>query len=257
MAPRRSPDSSSTDSQLSEPKTSLTTKDDSTFDFFRLPRELRDQIYFDSLAYKRKYPDQSGARVRGRRVADPNFLLISKQFKSEYLERAEQHTALIIVDRPEYHGDNITLPSEIAYARHLEVHIAIACDAPDHVGNQCRVTKEVRMHHRWLSNLCTKMRHLQSVQVDMVIDPHQYINECEAKLMEMQYKLSNVLELSSLRLFYCDYAGRDFGWNFGKSRKLAWEWDAEDRSLHRVASSSVKGEICEADGKGGEENDSA
>ena len=257
MAPRRTPDSSGIDDQLTELKTNLTTKDDSTFDFFRLPRELRDQIYFDSLFYKRKYPDQSSARVRGRRVVNPDLLLISKQFKSEYVERAEQHTALIIVDRPEYHGDNITLPNEITYARQLEVHIAIACDAPDHFGNQCRVTKEVRMHHRWLSNLCTKMRHLQSVRVDMVIDPHQYINDCEAKLMEMQYKLSNVLELSSLRLFYCDYAGRDFGWNFSKSRKLAWEWNAEDRSLHRVASTSVKGEVYEGAEKGDAESEPA
>ena len=101
------------------------------------------------------------------------------------------------------------------------------------------------MHHRWLASLYAKMRHLQSVRVDMVIDPHQYIHDCEAKLMEMQYKLSNVLELSSLRLFYCDYAGRDFGWNFSKSRKLAWEWDVEDRSLHRVASSAAKDDVCE------------
>ncbi|KAK5108867.1 hypothetical protein LTR62_007757 [Meristemomyces frigidus] len=254
MAPRRSPGTASAELELHHCKGQLKTINTTPFRFFDLPRELRDQIYTESLVYKRKYLSQHGARLRGRQVAHPNILLISKQFKTEYLERAEEHTTLVIVDRPEFHGEKITLPREISYARHVELHLAIACDAPDHFVNQCRVTKEVRMHHNWLSHLCSQMRHLKTLRIDLVIDPHQYIAACEQNLLELQYKLSNVPELMALRLLYCDYAGKDFGWDFSKKRTLAWELDGKDRMLHRVAAREVAEEVCEGGKKVGVEH---
>jgi hypothetical protein len=206
------------------------------FPFFDLPRELRDEVYDSGLIFKQKIPTQTAARLRGRRVANPTLLQVSKQFRQEYLERAERQTCLVVVDRPEYHGESIKLPTSLSYIRKLEVHIAIACDAPDHLIDKCRVVKEMRMHHTWIASLCSQIRNLDSVSIKVVIDPHQYIDTCERHLLELQHKLTSVEELKLLEVWHCDYAGRveSAGWNFSKPRKLAMKWEERDGMLHRT-----------------------
>ncbi|KAK3071954.1 hypothetical protein LTR53_007722 [Teratosphaeriaceae sp. CCFEE 6253] len=218
-----------------EIKTTPSAQPSATFKFFRLPRELRDIIYYQSLAFKLKLPPQHNARLRGRRVADASLLRVSKQFRREYLERAEHHTSLIIVDRPEYHGDIFKLPPAMRTARHLEVYLAIACDAPDHFANQCRVVKEVRMHRKWLVDLCSKMRCLDSLSIALVVDPHQDYKACEAKLIELQHKFTNMPELKALEVYHCDYAGKEMGWSFANKRTLVMEWVAGDGEVRRFA----------------------
>ena len=205
-----------------------------SFDFFSLPRELRDEIYLHSLTFKRKFRSQHGARLRGRRVTEPSLLQVSRQFHDEYLERAEQHTCLVIVDRPEFHGDSLKLPRPISRARNLELYLAVACDSPDHFTDQCRVVKEMRMHRKWIVNLCNQMRFLESLSITLIVDPHQHVNECEAKVLELQDKLTNFADLKALEVCHCDYAGKDVGWSFANKRTLEMKWSNEDGMLHRV-----------------------
>ncbi|TKA76310.1 hypothetical protein B0A55_04198 [Friedmanniomyces simplex] len=210
-----------------------------TFNFFDLPRELRDLIYDFSLTFKRKIRSQHGARLRGRNVAESSLLLVNKQFRREYFERAEHHTCLVIVDRPEFHGDLLKLPPAISYARSLELYLAIACDSPDHFTDQCRVIKEARMHRKWIADLCQKMRQLQSLSIKLIIDPHQHIQACESKLLELQHKLTNFEELKALGVYHCDYAGKETGWSFASKRTVVMEWSAEDGELHAVEAKSA------------------
>ena len=204
-----------------------------SFAFFALPRELRDEIYLHCLTFKRKFRSQHGARLRGRRVTETSLLQVSKQFRSEYLERAEQHMTFVIVDRPEFHGDPLKLPPAISRARYLELYLAIACDSPDHFTDQCRVVKEVRMHRKWIADLCDKMRFLESLSITLVVDPHQHVKECETKLLELQHKLTNINDLKALEVCHCDYAGKDVGWSFANKRTVVMEWSAEDGTLRR------------------------
>ncbi|KAK0942127.1 hypothetical protein LTR29_006372 [Friedmanniomyces endolithicus] len=214
-----------------------------TFNFFGLSRELRDMVYDFSLTFKRKIRSQHGARLRGRMVTEASLLLVSKQFSREYFERAQYHTCLIIVDRPEFHGDSFKIPRAISYARNVELFLAIACDSPDHFTDQCRVVKEVRMHRKWIVDLCQKMRRLESISIKLITDPHQHIEACEAKLLELQHKLTNFEELKNLAVYHCDYAGKETGWSFASKRTLVMEWSAKDGELHRVEAAKASPEL--------------
>ena len=97
------------------------------FDFFRLPRELRDEIYKHSLEFKRKLAPQHYARMRGRKVAELSPQLVSRQFGREYSDRAERESCLVIVDRDHFHGELFKLPRPMRSTRKLELHVALAC----------------------------------------------------------------------------------------------------------------------------------
>lgn len=256
-----------------------------SFNFFDFPRELRDQIYEEALEYKKKYRSQHSARIRGRRVADVSLLLVSHQFQQEYMEQAERNTCLLIVDRDHFHGENLKLPTPIKYARKLELYVALACeylltsmhsawwltvqigDEPDHIVGRCRILPELRMHRRWIVDLCHQMTHLQSVAIHVMIEPHAMIKDCEQNLLDQQYRFSNLEALTSVDVYHCDYffganaptsnttgatntntnagvttiANTDAGdkrcaWNFTKPRKLVIKLSPKSGSLERVSS---------------------
>ncbi|KAI7337466.1 hypothetical protein KC315_g2299 [Hortaea werneckii] len=217
----------------------------STFNFFNLPRELRDSIYDESLIFKRKFEDQSGVRLRGRRLVQIHLLLINRQFRDEYLERAEKKTCLVIVDRDRYHGEPLKLPAIMKYTRKLELHLALACDVPDHIVSRCKVTQEVRMHRKWIGNLCDQMQHLESVKINVLIDAHEHVTECEKSILEEEYRFTNLENLTSLEIFHCDYyvghKGTTCAWNFSRARKVVMRWSAERGELERV---KQVGEAC-------------
>ncbi|KAI7212189.1 hypothetical protein KC333_g7253 [Hortaea werneckii] len=226
--------------QTSKDITSVSTqkKQTSTFNFFNLPRELRDSIYDESLIFKRKFEDQSGVRIRGRRLVQIHLLLINRQFRDEYLERAEKKTCLVIVDRDRYHGESLKLPAIMKYTRKLELHLALACDVPDHILSRCKVTQEVRMHRKWIGNLCDQMKHLESVKIHVLIDAHEHVTECEGHILKEQYRFTNLENLTSLEIFHCDYyvghKGTTCAWNFSRPRKVVMRWSAEKGELERV-----------------------
>ncbi|KAK5124222.1 hypothetical protein LTR85_001925 [Meristemomyces frigidus] len=228
------------------------------FDFFSLPRELRDQIYEEALQYKKKFQSQHGARIRGRRIAEVSLQLVSKQFRQEYLERAERETCLVIVDRDHYHGEILRLPTPIKYAKKLELHLALACDQPDHIVGRCRVLPEIRMHRKWIVDLCEQMKHLESVAINVMIDPHAMVKDCEQSLLNEQYRFSNLDTLASVDVYHCAYyvgAGNavvnataagsahaatttgkspSSSWNFTRQRKLIMNFSPETGNLQRL-----------------------
>ncbi|KAK6388721.1 hypothetical protein LTR65_007394 [Meristemomyces frigidus] len=219
------------------------------FQFFMLAPELRDKIYENALQYKRKFKSQHSARLRGRRVAELSLLLVSRQFRQEYLERAEQKTCLVIVDRDHYHGGMLQLPTPIKCARKLELHLALACDEPDHTVGRCRILPELRMHRKWIVDLCEQMKHLDSVTINVLIDPHALVADCEQGLLNEQYRFSNLETVASVEVYHCDYfvgantnaiSGSGGGktpssnWNFTKPRKLIMTLSPESGYLQRV-----------------------
>lgn len=202
-----------------------------------LPRELRDEIYsaFADLSFKTKLPSQHEARLRARRALIPELLRINRQFRDEYLESAAQKTALVIVDRAEYEGSPIELPQPLHYVRKLELHLAIACSAYNHVGaNGCRVLRELRMHRKWITGLSAQMRHQDQLTIKLLLEPHHHVDDCEQRLLDEQSKFTNIQTLTLFEVYRCEYtAGRDEHWNFGKPRTLVMKWDGD--VLQRVA----------------------
>lgn len=233
---------------LGEPADCETHKD-GIFNFFALPRELRDKIYEESLQFKKKFEPQHGVRLRARRIVAVELLLVNRQFHNEYLERAEKKTCLIIVDRDHYHGETLELPIPIKYARKLELHLALACDEPDHGMERCRMLPELRMHRKWIVKLSEQMKYLDAITIKVLIDAHACVKECEEKLLKEQYRLTNLESLASLEVYHCDYyVGKtSSAWNFGKPRKLVMKWSAESGDLQRVNNETTEaGEAKEA-----------
>ncbi|TKA22895.1 hypothetical protein B0A50_07834 [Salinomyces thailandicus] len=212
------------------------------FPFFGLPRELRDSIYDDCLIFKRKFGPQYGIRLRGRRVVQPHLLLLNSQFRDEYLEQAQKKTCLVIVDRDHYHGEPLKLPSVMKYAHKLELHLALACDAADHVmsgSSKCKVKQELRMHRKWIGDICLQMKELDSIKVSVMLDFHEYISDCETHLLAEQYRLTNLEALTSLEIFHCDYyvgpkTDSASAWNFSKPKSLIMMWSAQKGILECV-----------------------
>ncbi|EMC94949.1 hypothetical protein BAUCODRAFT_519967 [Baudoinia panamericana UAMH 10762] len=234
------------------------SKDDGIFRFFDLPREMRDQIYDESLTFKQKYQSQHGIRLRGRRVVNPALLLVSKQFHQEYVERADRKTTLVIVDRNVYHGELLEvskLPKQLTCATKLEIHLALACNGEaDHITNGCRVLKELRMHRKWIVDLVRKMRRIGAIEIKVVLDPRDQGSVCERKFIELQYLFTNVEELQRLEVFHADYGMTGADWNFQKSRELVMEWTQGACEVRRVEMPSVKGEASSMGSVSGKED---
>ncbi|KAF2764785.1 hypothetical protein EJ03DRAFT_16056 [Teratosphaeria nubilosa] len=211
------------------------------FRFFDLPRELRDQIYYDSLIFKRKFESQHGSRLRARRMADVNLLVISHRFREEYLERAERHTCVVVTDRGIYHGEFLKLPNPLKYATRLEIFVAACCESPALHGNSrhpCSVVREIRMHRKWIENLCSQMRNLSSLKIEIMLDPHKRVSGCEDALLREQHRLTGLDErvapLRSLEVYHSSHYVSEGVWSFNRPRTLVMRYVPETGELRRI-----------------------
>jgi paired amphipathic helix protein Sin3a len=104
----------------------------SPFPFFRLPAELRMQIYNEALIklVKLQPPKDDPPLelvVHAKNFADPNMRLVSKQFRDEYMYEAEKKTNLIVEDTPDYEWTFVRVPCNVQYVRKLEVYVRTVC----------------------------------------------------------------------------------------------------------------------------------
>ena len=234
-------------------------KDDQPFRFFSLPRELRDLIYDCDLQnhLKRKLTSQHHARLRGRRVARTPLLLVSKQFREEYFSRVTGFATLVVVDRGEFHGELLKLPSPLSYVKNLELHLAIACDDLNHLSpgtsssnpyEGCRVLRELRMHRKWIVHLARQMRWLNEIKVTVYVDPHLFIDACENEVVSEAWRLLNVEEVVKLQVCRCEFVGKGAAWSFAKPREVVMRM-GEGRVLERVPKVIKATEHGEGEGK--------
>jgi hypothetical protein len=211
------------------------------FRFFDLPRELRDDIYDQSLVFKTKYASQHGVRLRARRSTILSLLLVNHQFQAEYLERAAQHTCLVVTDRGTFHGEDVKLPKPLSYARQLEVFLATCCESPSLHGDKrhpCSVIRELRMHRKWIVHLCAQMKFLQSLKIEVMLDPHGNVSGCEEAFLKHQHRLTNfdasIAPLKGLEVYHSSHYVSEGVWSFNRPRKLVLEWDAASGDVKRV-----------------------
>lgn len=93
------------ESTTSEGSSKTTAQDASPpyFDFFGLPRELRDKIYEQPVLFERDWvPDRHDLHFELEvRKLRTSLLLVDRQFHNEYRERCEAHQVLYVQDHPE------------------------------------------------------------------------------------------------------------------------------------------------------------
>ena len=81
------------------------------FPFFDLPAELRNMIYDQSLDDREDQELSCHLHLKPKIVPRTNLLLVSKQMKQEYEERARKHSQLVIRDPESYNSGIEELPT--------------------------------------------------------------------------------------------------------------------------------------------------
>ncbi|KAK1060852.1 hypothetical protein LTR74_011543 [Friedmanniomyces endolithicus] len=155
------------------------------FDFFGLPRELRDLIYdeLDTTTARVKVTRKWSTKLRARAHNLPalKFLQFSHRFSIEYRSIVQKKTTLVIED----HFGDFTRPedvtvelsrsvSTIQLAR-LELYIAHARLPVDCRGGDmdcCITGRDIALHQRWIPVLLARLSQLTSLTIDVHI-PYQ------------------------------------------------------------------------------------
>ena len=108
---------------------------------------------------------------------------------------------------------------------------------------RCRAIPELRMHRKWIADLAEQMKHLDSVEINVYMDPHTQVKACEHNVMKEQYRFTSLVALTSLRVFHSGYFVGDKSpvcpWNFSKPRKLVIEFSSATRTLQEVTDSNA------------------
>ena len=103
---------------------------------------------------------------------------------------------------------------------------------------RCRAIPELRMHRKWITDLSEQMKHLDSVEINVYMDPHTMVKACELNVMKEQYRLTSLTALTSVRVFQSGYFVGDKSpgcpWNFSKPRKLVIEYSPTMGTLREV-----------------------
>ncbi|KAK0942131.1 hypothetical protein LTR29_006376 [Friedmanniomyces endolithicus] len=155
------------------------------FDFFRLPRELRDLIYneLDTTTARVKVTRKWSTKLRGiaHDLPAPKMLQFSHRFSAEYRSIVQKKTTLVIED----HFGDFTRPEDISlelspsvsaiqlvrlelYAAHSR--LPVDCRGED---MDCCITgRDIALHKRWIPVLLAKLSQLTSLTIDVHI-PYQ------------------------------------------------------------------------------------
>ncbi|KAK6407606.1 hypothetical protein LTR81_017918 [Elasticomyces elasticus] len=151
--------------------------------WFALPRELRDEIYFQALTVTapvkitRKWSPGLKAKARGLPMA--SLLQVSHRFSDEYREIAKETATLIVND----HFDQCTvqqIPIQISKAvsqlTTLQVNLVLTpdlafvdCSSIVLAKPCCIMLQEIVMHLRWLRGLQSNLPQLKAFSVNIHI----------------------------------------------------------------------------------------
>ena len=205
------------------------------FAFFSLPPELRDQIYELLLEPEHPLPSQYGLRFQVKNAINAELLLISHQFKDEYLESAEAKAVIVLEDECEYQGELLQFPSPLRYLRKLEVHLAITCDSHYYAAQDWGVVEEFRMHRNWVMEFMAHTQPLLSLSINLYLAPDAHVESCEQSVLEHHSKLTSLDDLTDLRVYQCKYEEPGKGWDFNVHKVLVMEYSQETEALRRVS----------------------
>lgn len=104
------------------------------------------------------------------------------------------------------------------------------------------------MHRRWIIDVLSRMRGVDSVVVKIVLDPHDHVAHCEALLHQEQSRLTCLEEITNVQVFHCEYeTGGASGWNFARERSMVMNWDDHRRCLVRLQKPDVAGPATNVD----------
>ncbi|KAK4629162.1 hypothetical protein CLAFUW4_08182 [Fulvia fulva] len=91
------------------------------FPFFDLPLELRDMIYDETLEDRQDQRLCNSVYLKAKGVPRTNILLVSKDVKQEYEQRATKHSHLTVKDLRSYDEVRTALPAAAKKVSHIVI----------------------------------------------------------------------------------------------------------------------------------------
>lgn len=209
-------------------RTQVTERARSIFPFFRLPLELREQIYDESLQkYGGKVRKRGSLRYSGANMACMNLLLVSKQLKQEYECRTEKSRSLLVYDSFECRiSAYVSVPKILSSSLRVTISILVS---PDDVAKQ-----ELDMHRRWIEQCLWRMRKVLVIRIKIKV----YSNALPELQKGLEDFVRQVYKASPVRLVpYVLGAECDLDHQTGMKRNFTplMMWSNEKDKLEEVS----------------------
>ncbi|KAK3720841.1 hypothetical protein LTR37_003504 [Vermiconidia calcicola] len=239
-------------SHLNEPQQAATSLG-GHFRIFDLPRELRDNIYDHALVQTTKLKLESKKTPRIDEVFERetlpnpvvamggvttpaslialhrpalhatimfrpsmNIMLVSRQIKKEYEERAKRVTTLVLRDHHEYDFQPIELPSAAKKVQAVELRLIMFCHMCPyaiHTNDQnCHAAGELAQHQKWITALLPQVTQPHSLEIHAHICHDKYKSgkkerpPCEPIVHKKLRELETLEGLKYLALYEYEYA---------------------------------------------------
>ncbi|KAK5134386.1 hypothetical protein LTR08_006566 [Meristemomyces frigidus] len=201
------------------------------FDFFGLPRELRDHIYDDFLTGE---PDIKLKTDRYRPHTTIQYAMTARlarvccQFTAECRDRVPHNTWLLLNDN-EFGIRKVSPPSATTNISKLGLGLVVV-GRVDHQGSGdlCFCHDELDQHRQWITELVGKQQCVRS----LIIELYSECEEIEA-ILDHHSTLTTIDHLTSLQV-HCFAKGVNKIFDFTQPSKLVMKWSREDPELKRV-----------------------
>lgn len=184
------------------------------FDFFGLPRELRDAIYdhlgvdveVNPLVNDADESESISAVVRN--VALTSLLTLNGQFKAEYEQQLAGQRTLLLYDTGCYiPSGSVSWSDKLRSITKVEVRIIVSCDAGKDCmggpGSRCQAFKELQMHQAWIRNVLTQLPMVQSVCIKYFLAWHAASDLAWSKMPHGPKHRQTLLELTNTTSLRC------------------------------------------------------
>lgn len=179
-----------------------------TFNFFGLPRELRDEIYDRSHSTTHRKRDFN-TEIQADTV-NANLRLVSRLFKAEYDDRCRHFKSTLSISATSVVGLGLRLPRSISSRiTHMNITLCITWG----------INPQIQQYALWFLDYVKKFPRLGTISVEL----HRDSSIGEITLDDVKDFIS-VRQTVALKSFYSDER-HDFYRNFASpSNKLVWEW---------------------------------
>jgi len=191
------------------------------FDFFGLPRELRDKIYEQPILFEYEHlpTDSENGLIAKAKKLDTSLLLVSRQFRDEYTERCAGRQVLCMRDHCKYLGSKDVIPLPDRACFWAMVFFVMS----DNIGD------DMEMFEHFLNRQTGPALALRSINIKLMFEdtPRE---EIESDIVRRAISEVQACEkVASLEIYLAEKA-----WDLRRSSKpkiLIARWDRSD-DLH-------------------------
>ena len=215
-----------------------------TFDFFGLPREIRDMLFEEMLLDQEELSWESdGLNIRLQYVPQKNHQLTSREFRRELQAKAATLTHLLVEVNRVYLGGGPDLPLPLAHmVSRVEVHQRLICPHQGWYTGSWRLPTELTMYSSVL-RFITGLPNARSLTLHLYLHIPSDSEECGIELSALRAKFTSCLANRVRELAVNVYNFDDGRCDFSGPKTLVMKYSSHTRGFHRVAKDGVMDEL--------------